>query len=931
MFRTHLGFFEHLIVPYGLTNAPAAFQAFIQDVLRDILDIICVVYLDDILIFSRSQEEHDKHVGMVLDRLRDAKLCANAKKCEFNKSKVEYLGYIISAEGIKMNPKKLEAISQWPEPTKVKQLQSFLGFSNFYRRFIGSYSRITISLTNLTRNSSEWRWGDAERNAFAKLKSLFLSAPILHHFDPSAPLTLTTDASDFAISGVLQQPDETGHLHPVAFYSRKMSPAEINYEVHDKELLAVIESFRDMRAWTLGSPHPITVICDHKNLEYFMSSHLLNRRQARWAMFLSDFDFRLKWAPGSSNVADALSRRPDFELKRGDEHLEAQHQVLLTPKHSQFLHDPPLHVASPIASTSALTTLAIDSSELLERFKSAFREDTTWREAVATGDTNFRTEAGLVFHQGRLYVPPSLRSEILSSRHDSVIAGHPGRTRTFGLVSRDYSWPGMTTYVRKYVNACDICARIKMPRHKPFGLLQPLDIPSHPWQSISMDFIVKLPLSHNYDAIWVICDRFTRAAHFIPCSETLTAPDLAWLFLDRIFRLHGIPSSIVSDRGSLFVSNFWTSFCSRLGIDPRTSTAYHPQTDGLTERTNQTLETYLRAYCSYQQDDWVDYLPLAEFAFNNLENASTKHTPFFSNLGFHPTFEPRLSELSITPAADSLTERLAHIHAELRAELEFAQWQQSLYYNRRHLPAPDFKPDQLVWLLRRHIKTTRPSDKLDHRRLGPYRILAKVKTSSYLLDLPSYLSRLHPVFNVSLLEPYTDPSTFHPHSESQPFTLAEDPDLSIHSLLDCRKLGHRYEYLVRWKDQPDYEDSWIPLSDIPTSANELVDRFHRRHPKAPRPHPITINHTYSPLMILNSPTYDTMKLTSGPALTDLEPPVEPLVHAAAPRPAMPPLPARPASPPVIRERLRSRYVPPAQTTTRSGRVSHPSVRYDPEP
>ena len=212
-----------------------------------------------------------------------------------------------------------------------------------------------------------------------------------------------------------------------------------------------------------------------------------------------------------------------------------------------------------------------------------------------------------------------------------------------------------------------------------------------------MDFIVKLPVSHGYDSIWVVCNHLTHTAHFVPCNETISAPDLAWLFLDRIFHLHGLPSSIVSDHGSVFVSNFWQAL---------TSTPYHLQVDGLTEHTNQTLETYLHAYCSYQQDGWVDYLPLMEFTFNNLENASTHQTPFFANLTFYPTFEPQIMECSMVPAAENLTQWLIQIHEELCTELEFAQKSQAWYYDQHCLPAPEFKKDQLIWLLHHNIKTT---------------------------------------------------------------------------------------------------------------------------------------------------------------------------------------------------------------------------------
>jgi hypothetical protein len=364
-FRTHLGLFEHLVVPYGLTNAPAAWQSFIQDVLRDLLDIICVVYLDNILIFSRNQEEHDRHVTLVLKRLRTANLCANPAKCEFDRSEVEYLGFIISVDGVKMNPKKLETITSWPEPTTAKQVQSFLGFTNFYRCFIHSYSRITLPLTELTRKSAPFQFSDIARDAFNKLKAAFTSYPVLRHYDPNLPCTLATDTLDFALSGVLQQPDSDGNLHPITYYSRKFAPSEINYEVHDKELLAVV----DMRHWLQGSPYLISVVSDHKNLEYFMNSQVLNCRQARWAMFLSDFDFCLVWGPRKSNVADPPSRHPDFIPQQGDDHLTLQHKVLLTPKHTSFLFSPePTEPSIKISAlmTSALTTLSIDNSDLLE-------------------------------------------------------------------------------------------------------------------------------------------------------------------------------------------------------------------------------------------------------------------------------------------------------------------------------------------------------------------------------------------------------------------------------------------------------------------------------------------------------------------------------------------------------------------------------------
>ena len=269
-------------------------------------------------------------------------------------------------------------------------------------------------------------------------------------------------------------------------------------------------------------------------------------------------------------------------------------------------HSTPTKIISPPPTVSALTTLAVDNSALLECFKTSFCEDSEWQEAVVQGNPDFTTESGLIFHKGQFFVPKPLCADILHSHHDQPSAG---------------------------LQACNTCAHTKTSRHKPYGLLKPLEVPSHPWQAITMDFIVKLPVSHGYNSIWVVCDRLTCAAHFVPCHEAINAPELAYLFLDHIFRLHGLPDSIISNHGSVFASQFWKELTT-LQISSDTSTAYHPQTDGLMECTNQTLEAYLQAYCSHQPDDWVDYSPLAEFVFNNLENASTKQTPFYANYEF---------------------------------------------------------------------------------------------------------------------------------------------------------------------------------------------------------------------------------------------------------------------------------------------------------
>lgn len=386
----------------------------------------------------------------------------------------------------------------------------------------------------------------------------------------------------------------------------------------------------------------------------------------------------------------------------------------------------------------------------------------------------------------------------------------------------------------------------------------------------------------------------------------MDAPELSRLFLDRVFRLHGFPQSIVTDRGSTFVSSFFTNLMKLCNVKMKPSTAYHPQTDGLTERTNRTLETYLRAFCSYQQDNWVDYLALAEFAFNNSINSSTRQSPFFANFGYHPTLELSISERSTNPSASSIAENLKIIHEELRAELNQANETTSEYYNRRHLPSPHFKIGDLVWLLRRNIKTTRPSDKLDYRRIGPFKILDTRGDVSYLLDLPPSLSRLHPVFHVSLLEPYHDPSIIENRVQSEPLRpiMLQMDSHDIASILNSRKIGRRYEYLVRWKDQPDSENSWIPYSEISSSLFPILETYHRRNPHAPHPPRFQFTHSSS-----NHPT----SLNSIPQI-----PTTIQVYNQIRSDSPPPTP------------WMTSYEPPLFQTTSSGRRVHPPTRPDEE-
>ena len=318
-------------MPFGLSNAPATWQTRINDVLRPFLDIFCTAYIDDILVYSDNLQDHRQHVRAVLQGLNDAGTHIDISKCEFEVTEVCYLGMIISTDGVKMDPQKVACITRWTSCDGVKDVQAFLGFSNFYRRFIKNFSKIVRPLVNLTKKNVPFDWDTACRKAFRELKEAFVKAPILHHYDPKKETFVEVDASDYVSALLISQLDDNGILHPIAFMSKKFDPSECNYEIYDKELLAIVRCFETWRAELQGLDHPIRVLTDHRNLEYFMTTKQLNRRQVRWAEFLSQFDFAISFQKGKQNgKADVLTRRSqDLPSSPDDERVAYQKQTLL--------------------------------------------------------------------------------------------------------------------------------------------------------------------------------------------------------------------------------------------------------------------------------------------------------------------------------------------------------------------------------------------------------------------------------------------------------------------------------------------------------------------------------------------------------------------------------------------------------------------------
>ena len=574
-FRTRYGHFEFLVLPFGLTNAPATFMHLMHQIFREQLDQFIVIFLDDILIYSKKLQDHIDHVRRTLQILREHRLYAKVSKCAFFRHEVEYLGHVVTAAGIHPDQKKVQAVRDWKIPETVHDIRSFLGLAGYYRRFIPQFARIAAPLTELTKKTVPWRWSLREGEAFNALKDALLSAPVLHLADAKKEYTVTCDASDYAVGAVLSQKYEDGE-HPVAYESRKMNSAEMNYPTHERELLAVIHALRTWRHYLAGQK--FSVVTDHYSLQYLKTQPQLSKRQARWLDFIAEFDFNIVHKPGKSNVvADALSRLNVLDC--------------------------------------GVTTSAQHGDQLWKNLSKEYKKDAKTNEMFEKIEAypGFTISQGKLYHTGlgrmQLYVPEgTCRTMVLRECHDARYAGHLGIRKTTDLLQRDFYWPTLVQDVEEYVKTCEECQRNKASNQKPSGLLQPLEIPAQRWERVSMDFVTHLPRTqHNFDALMVVVDYLTKMLILRPTHSSATAVDTARIFVDSVVRMHGLPRAIVSDRDTKFTSTFWREVCRTMGTTLAMSSGFHPQTDGQTERANRSIEEMLRAYVghlTFQENFW---------------------------------------------------------------------------------------------------------------------------------------------------------------------------------------------------------------------------------------------------------------------------------------------------------------------------------------
>jgi len=539
-----------------------------------------------------------------------------------------------------------------------------LGLANYYRQFVKDFTKIAKPLHQLVRKEEKWRWGEEQEEAFAKLKEIFTTEPVLAAPDLDKKMRVEADTSDYATGRVLLVKEEDEKWRPVAFIFKSLNDTERNYEIHDKEMLAVIRCLEAWRHFLEGARTKFEIWTDHKNLEYFMMNQKLNRQQARWALFLSRFDFILKHVPGSKmGKVDGLSRRPDWRKgveKDNEDRTLVKAEWLKKVGIEEVLIEG-VDLLKKVRESKAKDDEVIKVVEEIKRAGIRMLRDEEWRE-----------ENGLMLKEGKVYVPKNeeLRTEIIRLHHDTPIGGHGGQWKTVELVTRNFWWPGVTREIKRYVEGYDACQRNKNQTTAPAGKLMPNEAPKKPWTHIMADFITKLPLAQGYDAILVVCDRLTKMAHFVLTTEKTSAERLARLFRDHVWKLHGLPESIISDRGAQFAANLMRELNWILGIETKLSTAFYPQTDGQTERTNQELEQYLRMFIDHRQEQWPEWLGTAEFAYNNKVNTLTKVSPFRANSGRDPRIGFEMRKQRKSEGAKEFAERMKRIQEEAQTALK---------------------------------------------------------------------------------------------------------------------------------------------------------------------------------------------------------------------------------------------------------------------
>ncbi|KAI0529675.1 hypothetical protein KFK09_002229 [Dendrobium nobile] len=730
-FKTRQGLYEWRVMPFGLCNASSTFMRLMTETLKPFINVCCVVYFDDILVYNTSPDIHLEHLSQIFNVLRQHHLYLNPSKCEFASSVVYFLGFVVSSAGVQVDKRKVDAITMWPTPRSFTEIRSFHGLANFYRRFIKNFSTVMAPITDVLK-LKQFYWGIDQQSSFDAIKVALSSAPVLALPNFDKPFHVDTDASGTGIGAVLSQENRA-----IEFFSEKLCPSRQKWSVYEQELYAVIRALKQWEPYLL---HQEFILCsDHRSLQFINSQKHINRMHARWILFLQRFNFVLKHKSGAQNqVADALSRR----------------SVLLTQLQTKI---------TGLECLKELYATDPDFAQIWENYSS----NQQCRE--------FSIRHGFLFKFNQLCIPESSwRPQLIKEVHCGGLAAHIGRNNTYLQLQSKFFWPHLHRDVMRFVERCPVCQTYKTGGNLQ-GLYLPLPTPETIWEDLSLDFVMGLPRTRRgHDSIVVVVDRFSKMAHFVACKKTFDAQNVARIFFAEIVRLHGLPRSLTSDRDVKFISTFWTELWRRLHTDLKLSSAYHPQTDGQTEVVNRTLGNMLRCVVQEHPKLWDELLSQAEFAYNSMTNRSTGRSPF----SVVYTKEPNHTvDLAVLPkcnnkAASDFAEQFNTLLQEVRQKLT----ESSKNYKEaadRHRKERIFEPGDLVMIRVRRVRFPQGTySKLSQRKIGPFSILKRINANAYVVDL-------HRHYNISTTFNISDLIAYHPPDAAPTNLSSSDSDSSV--------------------------------------------------------------------------------------------------------------------------------------------------------
>jgi transposase InsO family protein len=739
-FITSEGLYEFKVMPFGLCNAPATFERMMDNLLRHLKWTMCLCYLDDIIVFSETFDDHLSRLTTVLQCIQNAGLILNPKKCLFGAEEIKILGHRVSGKGVRPDVDKIRAVKEFPTPKNVHDVKSFLGLCSYYRRFIRDFCHRARPLQVLLKGDSKFHWGRDQEEAFDDLKEALISDPVLGLYDENSPTEIHTDASGYGIGAVLTQV-QNGEEKVIAYASRSLTKAEKNYSTTERECLAAVWAINKFRPYLFGKS--FTIVTDHHSLCWLAGLKDPSGRLARWALRLQEYDISIVYKSGLKHKdADSLSRNP------------VENEI------------------PPSGITSVTTQFDLAAEQLKDpKIAQMIQSERKCEEESNNSHKSYQLINGILYKKnfdpcGKKWlpvIPKHHRLDILKHFHDEPTAGHLGFLKTYDRIRKRFHWPGLYRSVRQYVTHCRECQRRKAVPQQPPGRLVPIPPAESAFQRIGIDLLGRFPKSSQGNKWIIVCTDYLTRYAVTRALPNASAPEVATFLLEYIILTHGAPRVLISDRGQVFQSKMIHELNRLCNISHRMTTAYHPQTNGLTERFNKTLTDMLSIYVDLEQKKWDEVLPFVTFAYNTAKQDTTGFSPFFLLHGREAettldTIFPCVEGNEEDDYVSNLITKAEESRQLARLRTLNAQAKDSRRYDSRHRMV-SYKPGDLVWVFI-PIRKVGLSEKLLKRYFGPYKILRKLSDVTYEVedyDPTSRRRKSKDVVHVLRMKPYHNP------------------------------------------------------------------------------------------------------------------------------------------------------------------------------